>query len=314
MELRELKSFQTTARLGSMTKAAEQLGHSQPTVSIHIKNLEEELGLVLFDRVKRPIQLTSKGAALSELTLPLLEGLDRLTARIPAAEEKAPVRVASTLDIIPHNLLRVARTFMSLYPNSRLRIRSGTRKEVLQMVTEGEVDIGIVPGPERSMALEFQGLFGYELVLITPLGHPLLKAPPGSLDEIAEWPLILMSPGTYVRTTLEEEFRRRGLSYEIVVELDSMDMIKGYVALGLGVAIGPRLALDPQDSDELGIVSVTHLLPSEMAGIVTLRRKTLSTPVLNYISVMRNIFVPSASNSNEESDGGVFVRDAPPVS
>ena len=78
MELRQLRSFTTAARLRSVTRAAEQLDIGQPTVTTHIKKLEKELGKVLFDRVRRPIQLTRAGAALAHLATPLVEGIDAL--------------------------------------------------------------------------------------------------------------------------------------------------------------------------------------------------------------------------------------------
>ena len=87
-----------------------------------------------------------------------------------------------------------------------------------------------------------KGLFRYERVLITPLGHPLLQRPLESLSEISQYPLILMERRTYTRVMLETEFQRRDLAYEVVMELDSMDIIKRYVALGMGISVGPRLA------------------------------------------------------------------------
>ena len=295
MELRELRSFCAAARLRSISKAAARLGFGQPTVTTHIRKLEDELGMVLFDRVRRPIQLTLAGARLAELAGPLVEGIDGLGARTSLAEEEGPVAVASTHDIIPHNLLRVVMAFRTRYPHAHLRIRSGLRSEVLHMVAEGEVDMGMVPGLERAADFDFQGLFGYERVLITPIGHPLLEEPLRSLEQIASWPLILMMPGTHTRAMLEGEFRRQGLDYEIVVELDSMDMIKRYVALGMGIAVGPRLAIEPEDREELGVVSLANLLPVEQAGIVTLRGKTLSTPALNFISVTRDTLAPASA-------------------
>ena len=289
MELRELRSFCTAARLNSISMAAERLGIGQPTVTTHVKKLEEELGVVLFDRIRRPIQLTAAGVALSRLAAPLLDELDGLAARTTAEEELVPVKVASTYDIIPHNLLLVVKSFLSAYPHARIRIRSGSRREVLQMVKEAEVDIGIVPGPERGTDLDFEGLFPYERVLITPLGHPLLHEPLRSVEQIAQWPLITMPRGTHTRDMLEEELAHSGLSYEIVIELDSMDMIKRYVALGLGISVGPRLAIDPDDEDELGIVGLTTLLPVEQAGIVTLRGKILSGSAQTFVSLMREV-------------------------
>ena len=295
MELRELRSFCTAAKLRSISKAAQYLDIGQPAVTGHVKRLEDEFGTLLFDRVKRPIQLTLAGTTLFKLAAPLVEGLDGLLAGVSKSEEVGPVRVASTFDIIPHALLRVVKVFLSVYPHIHLRVRSGNWKEVLQMVADGEVDLGIVPGPGNGGEFDFQGLFPYERVLITPLGHPLLQSPVTSLDEIARWPLILRGQGTSTRTILEEEFRRKGLAYEIVIELDSIDMIKAYVAMGLGISVGPRLAIEPADERQLGIADLTTLLPIEQAGVVTLRGKSLSKPSLRFVEVLGQNFSPAVS-------------------
>ena len=287
MELRELKSFCTVVKLRSVSKAAAQLGVGQPTVTMHIKKLEKEMGTTLFDRVKRPIQPTLAATKLVELVEPLLEGIEQLAENASKAEERGPVRVASTYEIASHTLLGVAKAFMDARPHVQLRIRSGHRSEVLQMVSDGDVDLGIVPGPERGKDIFFQGLFPYERVLVTPLGHTLLKEALTSLDQIARYPLIQMGRGTATRTMLEEAFQRRGLSYEIVVELDSMDLIKRYVALGMGISVGPRLSIEKQDEKELGVINIGTLLPVEQAGIVTLKGKVMSKPVQDFIATMR---------------------------
>ena len=175
MELRELRSFCVAARLRSISRAAEQLGLGQPTVTTHIKKLENELNTVLFDRVKRPIQLTLAGRRLSELAAPLVEGLDSLAQNAAEAEERGPVLLAATPDIIPHTLLRVVRVFLARHPNIHLTIKSATRTEATKMVSEGEADIGIVQHFDRGDAFNFEGLFVYERVLITPHGHPLSR-------------------------------------------------------------------------------------------------------------------------------------------
>ena len=295
MELRELRSFCTAARVHSISKAAQELGLGQPTVTTHIQKLEEELGMVLFDRIKRPIQLTLAGDRLADIATPLVEGIDSLAAMTTVAEERGPVQIASTPDIIPHTLIRVVRVFLARFPQVHLRIRSGTREEVLNMVHDGEVDLGVVQHPEKSSGLDFQGLFLYERVVITPIDHPLLQEPLTSLDQIVRYPLILMGRGTHTRTILEDEFRRKGLDYDIIVELDSMDMIKRYVALGMGISVGPRLAIEPEDRTTVGVISLANLLPVEQAGIVTLPGKTVSTPTQNFMSVMRDVLAPAGT-------------------
>ena len=277
------------ARLRSISRAAERLGIGQPTVTTHIKKLEGELNTVLFDRVKRPIQLTLAGRRLSELATPLVEGIDGLADTTAEAEERGPVVLAATPDIIPHTLLRVVRVFLARHPHIHLTIMSATRVQVSQMISEGEADIGIIQHYDRDEAFTFEGLFVYERVLITPLDHPLASQPVESLEQIAQYPLILMSEGTHTRDLLESELKRRGVNYEIVVDLDSMDMIKRYVALGMGVSVGPRLAIDPEDDAALGVVSLAHILPVEQGGIITLKGKRLSKPTQRFISVMRDV-------------------------
>ena len=298
MELRELRSFCVAARLRSISRAAEQLGLGQPTVTTHIKKLESELNMVLFDRVKRPIQLTLAGRRLSELAAPLVEGLDSLAQNAAEAEEKGPVLLAATPDLIPHTLLRVVRVFLARHPNIHLTIKSVTRIEVTQMVSDGEADIGIVQHYDPGDAFNFEGLFVYERVLITPRGHPLSRDPIVSLEQVARYPLIMMSEGTHTRDLLESELVRRGVSYDIVVDLDSMDMIKRYVALGMGVSVGPRLAIDPEDQANLGVVSLAHILPVEQGGVITLKGKQLSTPALRFLSVMRDTLAPALRRSS----------------
>ena len=163
------------ARLRSMSKAAERLDMGQPTVTGHVRKLEAELGLTLFDRLRRPIMLTLAGEKLAELAMPLVEGIDSLAALTSTAEASGPVSIASTPDIIPHTLLRVVGAFLDLYPHAHLRVRSGTRQAVLQMVRDGEVDMGIVQHAERSEDLAFEGLFVYENVLIAPKGTPAAR-------------------------------------------------------------------------------------------------------------------------------------------
>ena len=293
MEVRELKSFVTAAKFRSISKAATDLGLGQPTVTTHIKKLEKELNMVLFDRVTRPIRLTLSGQTIFDLSQPLLDGLDSLAVRTSEAEERGPVTVASTPDIIPHTLLRVVKVFNSLYPNVYLRIQSATRSEVIGMVRTGEVDAGVIQHPDRGDDLHFEPLFLYERVLIAPKGHELLSTPMTSLDSIAKYPLLLMARGTYTRHILEQQLQKRGLQYEVIMELDSMDMIKKFVTIGMGVSVGPRLAIEEEDLDHLGMVSLANFLPVDQAGLITLPGKTLSTPAGQFISVLRDTFAAS---------------------
>ncbi len=293
MELRELRSFCAAAHFKSITKASEHLSLGQPAVTGHIRKLEEEMGVELFDRVRRPIRLTQAGDSLYKLAGPLVEGIDNLQEALAVTEQDRPIRVGSTFDIVSHVLLRAVNTFLSQHPHSQLRVKSGSWKDVLEMLVDKEVDLGLVPGPGNGVEFDFHPLFPYERVLIAPLGHPILESPVTSLDEIARWPLILRGEGTSTRSILEAEFRRKGLPFEVVVELDSIDMIKAYVGAGLGISVGPKMAMEPDDEEHLGMIDLMHLFPVEQAGVVTLRGKDLSPPTNEFIRILESSFSPS---------------------
>ncbi|MCE2464534.1 MAG: LysR family transcriptional regulator [Dehalococcoidia bacterium] len=290
MELRELRSFCTAAHFKSITKASEHLNMGQPAVTGHIRKLEEEMGVELFDRVKRPIRLTEAGDSLYKLAAPLVEGLDNLQGALSDSEQARPIRIGSTFDSVSHALLPAVNAFLSQHPHSQLRVKSGSWKHVLEMVQDKEVDLGLVPGPSNGVEFDFHPLFPYERVLIAPLGHPILDSAVTSLDEIARWPLILRGEGTSTRSILETEFRRKGLPFEVVVELDSIDMIKAYVRSGLGISVGPKIAMEPGDEQFLGIIDLMHLFPVEQAGVVPLRGKDLSPPINEFIRTLEGSF------------------------
>jgi|TARA_B100002003_G_scaffold122997_1_gene113580 DNA-binding transcriptional LysR family regulator len=290
MELRHLRSFCTAARVQGISKAANQLDIGQPTVSMHIKKLEEELGVILFERIKRPIQLTPVGNTLAQMISPMIDNLDNLITEDVIAGWETPVTLGAPHTVIPHLLLESVGLFRKTYPNTPLHIRSGHRREVLQMVRNREIDLGIIPGRDHSFDLDFRNLSPYETVLITPLGHPLLSKPVKSFAEIASYPLILMEQSTFTRSLLESEFRNNGLGYEIVMELQNMDYIKRYVALGMGISVGPRLGLRKEDSTDLSVIDLDHLIPPDQVGCVTLAGRPLSKSVLNFRDILERMF------------------------
>lgn len=279
MDVRELRSFTVAARVRSISRAAELLDIGQPTVSTHIKKLEQELETQLFDRIRRPIRLTLAGEKLLELAGPLVEGIEGLASNTQQAQTEGPVTVAATANLMSHFLLRAVEAFRDENPRVHLRLRSRLRFEVIELVSQGEVDFGIVPGVDPDPALEFQPLFPYQRLLITPLNHPMLQELPlTSFEQIAKYPLITMGPGTYTRSAVESEFRRKGLDYDIIMEADSLDLIKRYVSHGYGISIIPRVVAEPGDEDTLGIVHLGHMMPVDQAGLITLRGRTLSAP------------------------------------
>jgi len=197
-----------------------------------------------------------------------------------------PVVVGATYDIIPHVILEVAKSFRQLNPTVGLQIRSGHRSDVLQMVKDCEVDVGILPGIEKSEDLHFNSLFKYERVLITPLNHPLLNNPLLTLEDIVQYPLILMEEHSYTRQLIENQLNNQGLDYKIAIELDSMDFIKQFVAIGMGVSIGPLLAIEKEDLKKISVVNINNILIPDEAGFITNPKKVLTNNSLSFIEAL----------------------------
>ena len=293
MEIRELVSFYHVARLRSVSKAAEYLEIGQPTVTTHLQKVEREFGIVLFDRIKRPIQLTSDGIVFYELAKPIVDGItdgiEALKMQMDYPEHRGSFVIGAFPDIVLHHLPQVVKEFRANYPMVQIKLAARRYSALMEMVAAGEVDIALATRPEPpSPALQFRHLFTSDFVLVTPLGHELLDMQEIAFKDIARWPLILLSSGSVSRMALEQALRREGLQYSIALEVDIIEMAKRYVEIGMGIAVTHEYAVQAGDSAKLGIRKLTGLLPSAEMGLITLKGKFLSRSVRNFIDTLES--------------------------
>ena len=287
MELRQLVSFYHVARLRSVSKAARTLELGQPTVTTHLRKLEDEFAITLFDRIKRPIQLTSEGTVLLELVTPVVQAVDTLKTQMDYTERRGSFVVVAYPDLVMHHLPPGIQAFSKSYPDVRIQIMARPYAPLLRLVKSGEVDLGFcAPPPADDPSLEFQELFQYDIVLMTPPGHPLLERDRITLKDLTPWPLILSGPESLTRQTVEQELRNQGVSCDIVLSLDDTESIKRYVETGMGVAVCSDFTLHHQDHNRLGVVRLDHIFQSSVIGVCTLKGKFLGQAVRNFIEVL----------------------------
>ena len=288
MQTQHIVSFYHVARLRSITKAADIQGLAQPTVTSHLKKLEEELGFSLFDRIKRPIMLTSDGAAVLEMIGPIVNGLSALKIHADSQGRDVSLTIAAYADLVLHYLPQVIQRFRIEYPNVHIRLLARHHGEMIQMARSGEVDLALSTTQNvLDSSLDFMDLFTSSTMMLTPLGHELLEQQPVRLEDISKWPLILYGPNTILRTRLERAFREQGLDYEMVMEMDNVEYAKRYVRIGMGISFCSNLSLEPEDYDTLGIADVDHLFSNVTIGIYTLKGKFQGTSVRNFIDSLR---------------------------
>ncbi|HCP22855.1 MAG: LysR family transcriptional regulator [SAR202 cluster bacterium] len=287
MELRELISFYHVARLRSVSKAARTLELGQPTVTTHLRKLEDEFGITLFDRIKRPIQLTSEGVTLLELVTPVVISVDALKTQMDYAERRGSFVVGAYPDLVTHHLPIGIQRFRDEYPDVRIRLLARSYNPLIQLVRSGEIDLAFCSSPPADdPSLEFRELFRYNTVLLTPPGHDLVRAHPIQLEDLVSWPLILTAPESLLRQRVEQAFKDRGLTADVVLALDDTESMKRYVEIGMGVAIGSDFTLHPEDHHRFGVVSLEHLFPGSVIGVCTLKGKFAGQAVRNFVDMM----------------------------
>ena len=188
-----------------------------------------------------------------------------------------------------HHLPPGIQVFSKSYPDVRIQLQARPYTPLLRLVRSGEVDLAFcAPPPLDGQALEFQELFKFDVVLMTPLGHPLLEQANVTLQDLSPWPLILSGPESLTRQRVEQELRKQGVVWDVVLALDDTESIKRYVETGMGVAVCADFTLHSQDHNRLGVVRLDHIFESSVIGVCTLKGKFLGQAVRNFIDVLSN--------------------------
>lgn len=240
MELLHLSYFQAVARLEHVTRAAEELGISQPVLSKAINRLERELGVPLFDRQGRGIRLNRFGAAFLDHVERVFRELDAATGELSdlAGMERGTVSLAAGA---LHWLPDVLRPFIAAHPAVRFQLTQQSMAELRHLLETGAVDLCFVPAAPESATLRWRHLQTEEVFLVVPSGHRLAGRPSVALRELGQEEMVLGRPGDCLREVMDGYFREAGLVPRVACEADEPAAVEDFVAAGLGVAFVPGL-------------------------------------------------------------------------
>lgn len=242
MELKNLRTFQTVVDQGSYQRAAEVLGYTQSTVTVHIRQLEEELDVPLFQRTGRRMVLTQAGERALAQARELLLAADRLSQLGREGREPAGVlRVDMAETLLCYRMQPVIRKFRKLAPRVRLVIRSRNCLDIAENVRSGACDLGVGYDMDWSRdVLEVESLGEYEVILLAAPGfaHPDFTSP-GQRKPVS---LVTDEPDSIFRRRLEEYLRARDILLDATLELWSIETIKRCVMSDLGFTYLPRFA------------------------------------------------------------------------
>jgi LysR family transcriptional regulator, cys regulon transcriptional activator len=288
VNFQQLRSVREAVRQGfNLTLAAEVLHTSQPGVSRQIRELEDELGIQLFDRAgKRLTGLTPPGATVLPIIERLLQEADNLrrAGQDYAAQDRGTLTIAATHSQARYALPLAVRDFSQAHPQVALHLQQGTPQQVAALLLAGEADIGVA----TEALAEYPGLvalpcYQWTHSVIVPPGHALADGAPLTLARLAQFPIITYETGYTGRSHIDAAFVRQGLALNLVLSAMDADVIKTYVELGMGVGIIAAIAYDEQRDSTLKAIDARHLFASNMTRLAVRRGSFLRAYVYAFI-------------------------------
>lgn len=287
--LEQYHVFYTTAQLGSITKAAERLFLTQPSVSYAIKQLEESLGLRLFVRQARGVSLTAEGQALFYHVAAAMESLQQgeQTIKRFLNLQGGQVRIGTSDTLCRYFLLPVLEQFASSHPQIRLQITHGKTPEITEWLAEGRIDLGVVHLPVSLERFVVTELAHVQDVFVAGDRFKHLAAQPVPLRDVLAQPLIVLSSRSQTRSFLEKFVEAHDLHLEPDIEVGSVELMMEFARLGLGLSFVSREFIPSALAGvSLHEVQTEETIPARRIGIAALRNRPLSIAATAFMTVL----------------------------
>ena len=270
-----LLTFLAVAEHSSFKKAADALFISMPAVSMQIKQLEEQLGVALFQRTTRKVDLTAEGEQLMITARRAMAELDSGLARLQQTVDvqQGHLSFGCVPTIASTRLPTILTQFAKKYPGVSLHVRELAQRELLEAVRRSEVDFGIGPVEEKS-DLDFSSIFIDEYVALLPKSYEDKGRAGISLRELSKLPLLTLGASTLFREHLNVALTTNGLVAERNYEFTHVTTLVAMAEAGLGIAILPRVAIP--EKTRLKTVKIINPVLTRTIGIVKIKGHTLS--------------------------------------
>ena len=286
MNRNHLALFHAVAEAGSITAGAERLRISQPAVSKQIGELEETLGVRLFDRLPRGIRLTDAGVLLADYArrMSVMEGHAERAIEELRGLKRGCLAIGASTTVGAYLLPLALARFHAMYPGIELRMEIANTQVIQSALMDGTLEMGFTEGRIVSDALETAVFQQDELVAIAPVGHALLSKKRATARELCREPFIMREQGSGTRQVVEAALGAKGISVTPVMSLGSTEAIKRAVMADVGVAIVSRLTVSMElESRLLGIVALNDLAINRPLHRQKLRERSISTPVKEFL-------------------------------
>ena len=288
--LKPLRAFCQIARLGSVSRAAEALYVSQPAITLQLQALEREMGLRLFERSGRRLIPTREGQLLYELARPLVEGIDGLGATFReqiGGLDAGELHVAAGSSTILYLLPKIVAAFRDTHPDVRLILHNVTGAGGLNLLRSDDVDLAVGSMLDVPADLGYAPVYRFDPMLIAPLDHPLAKLTELMLEDLSPYGLILPPKRLTTYRLIDLVFQRNRVPYTVALEVGGWEVIKQYVAMGLGISIVTSICLTDADRTRLAARSLAKYFPARSYGVVMRKGKFLSPQARAFVDLIQ---------------------------
>ena len=304
--LKPLRAFCQTVRLGSVSRASEALYVSQPAITLQLQALERELGVPLFERSGRRLAPTPEGQLLYELAQPLVESLDGLGASFREKVrglDAGELNIAANSSTILYLLPRIVELFRSQHPEVRLTLHNAASADGTDLLRSDAVDLAVGSMLDVPADLSYAPVYRFEPLLIAPPDHPLIKQRDLKLADLSPHALILPPKRQLTYRLVDLVFQQNRVPYTVALEVGGWEVIKQYVAMGMGISIISSICMTDADHDRLASRSLSAWFPSRSYGVVVRKGKYLSPQARAFIELIKpDLFASRGYNDSGPSE------------
>ena len=282
MDLRQLEVFAKVAELGSFSRAGHALHLTQPTVSEHVRSLEQELGVRLLDRLGRGASVTRAGELLLGYAARILALHREARQALDSFQGRMTGELVVGASTIPGEYILPALVgrFRDKYPETAISLRIADSQVVVDWVAQGRVELGVVGACPPQHGVAYRELLPDEEVLVVPASHPWHGRRQVTLEELKAEPLVIRERGSGTRAALEEALAAASTHlghFRVVGEMGSTQAVKQAVRAGVGVSVLSRRAVDDDcRRGVLGCLRIKGLEVTRAFHIATHRDRTRS--------------------------------------
>jgi DNA-binding transcriptional LysR family regulator len=289
MNLETAKLFCDLVELKNFSRAAELHGISQSAVSQQIAQIEMDHKIQLFDRKKRPVELTTSGELFYRACKDILERYNRLSNELAQLNQTTcSIHLAAIFSIGMHTLQPYIKKFMAIYPDVNLSIEYDNAKEIYEKLLRGSIDIGVVALPRRDRNIQNFPFENEPLLMVCSPDHPLASETEIEIHRLQGEKFIAFASDVPTRNLIDSILSRYGITVRVIMEFDNIETIKRAVEINSGISILPksslRMELSGGSLKAIPFVNETFYRPT---GIIVRKDRTLSKAAQYLIELMR---------------------------